>query len=183
MDYLGNKLNIFDDDLEVLTYLNSRRQKLDIINILEKIDFFKEINKNDLISIASFSSLKQYKKNDIIFLENSSSEYFYIVISGVIAINKNIAGGRKRNLENLSSGEVFGELSLFDSNPRNADAEAIEDSEVIEIPNNKFLDLLQQNCNLANIIYKKIISILCQRLRKTDNLLKESVIWGFRVEA
>jgi CRP-like cAMP-binding protein len=178
-----SQASITDENLEVMTFLHQRRESLELTTILRNVELFRDISEDDYKKIAAIGSIRKHKKGDMIFTENSKGEELFIVLSGSIAINKNVAGGRKRNLGNLRSGEVFGEISLFDAEPRSADAEAIEDTEVIAFPNNKFLDLLKENCQLANDIQKKVIAILCQRLRKTDDMLKEGVIWGFKMES
>ena len=178
-----NRLKVIDPDLEAMTYLQQRRDILDLYAILRNTDLFREISEEDLKKIAAISTTRKHNKGDVLFQEKSKGDELFVVVGGCIAINKNVAGGRKRNLGNLRSGEIFGEKSLIDSEPRSADAEAIEDSDVIVIQNGKFLDLLKENCSLANIIQKKIISILCRRLRNTDEMLNEGVIWGFKMES
>jgi CRP-like cAMP-binding protein len=178
-----NTPSIIDPELEVMTFLHQRRENLELTTILRNVELFRDISDEDYKKIAAIGSIRKHKKGEIIFTENSKGDELFIVLSGCIAINKNVAGGRKRNLGNLKSGEVFGEISLFDTEPRSADAEAIEDTEVIVFPNSKFLDLLKGNCELANSIQKKVIAVLCQRLRKTDDMLKEGVIWGFKMES
>jgi CRP/FNR family transcriptional regulator/CRP/FNR family cyclic AMP-dependent transcriptional regulator len=175
--------SITDPELEIMTYLHQRRESLELTLILRNVELFRELSDEDLKKVAAIGTSKKHKKGDVIFTENSKGAELFIVLSGCIAINKNVAGGRKRNLGNLRGGEVFGEISLFDAEPRSADAEAIEDTEVIVFPNDKFLGLLKDNLQLANSIQKKVISILCQRLRKTDDMLREGVIWGFKMEA
>jgi CRP-like cAMP-binding protein len=175
--------SITDENLEVMTYLHQRRENLELTTTLRNVELFRDISDEDYKKIAAIGSIRKHKKGEIIFTENSKGEELFIVLSGCIAINKNVAGGRKRNLGNLKSGEVFGEISLFDTEPRSADAEAIEDTEVIVFPNSRFLDLLKENCQLENTIQKKVIAVLCQRLRKTDDMLKEGVIWGFKMES
>jgi CRP/FNR family cyclic AMP-dependent transcriptional regulator len=175
--------SITDPELEVMTYLHQRRENLELTLILRNVELFRDLSDEDLKKVAAIGSIRKHKKGEVIFSENTKGEDLFIVLSGCIAINKNVAGGRKRNLGNLKGGEVFGEISLFDTEPRSADAEAIEDTEVIVFSNSKFLELLKDNLQLANIIQKKVIAILCQRLRKTDDMLKEGVIWGFKMES
>ena len=96
--------------------------------------------------------------------------------------NKNVAEWRKRNLSNLRLGDIFGEIAQFDSQPRSADAEAVTDSEVVVFPNDKFRTMLKRNLVIAFIIQTRIIRVLCKRLRETDEMLKEGVIWGFKMD-
>jgi CRP/FNR family transcriptional regulator, cyclic AMP receptor protein len=175
--------SITDPELEVMTYLHQRRENLELTLILRNVELFRDLSDEDLKKVAAIGSIRKHKKGEVIFSENTKGEDLFIVLSGCIAINKNVAGGRKRNLGNLKGGEVFGEISLFDTEPRSADAEAIEDTEVIIFSNGRFLDLLKENLTLANSIQRKVIAVLCQRLRKTDDMLKEGVIWGFKMES
>jgi CRP/FNR family transcriptional regulator, cyclic AMP receptor protein len=144
---------------------------------------FKNVNDEDLKKISSISAVRKYAKGDVLFSQNTRGAELFVVVNGCVAINKNVAGGRKRNLDNLRSGEVFGEISLFDEEPRSADAEVIEDAEVMIIPNTQFLSLLYANPALSNTILKNVVAILCRRLRKTDDMLNEGVMWGFRMES
>jgi CRP-like cAMP-binding protein len=174
---------IHDQDLEVMTFLHQRRETLEVTNILKNTDFFSGISEENVKKIVNIGATRKYKKGEVLFEENSKGEELFIVVKGSIAVRKNVAGGRKRNLGILNSGEILGEISLFDSEPRSAEAEAIEDSEVIVIPNVKFHALLKENCELAVQVQKNVIAVLCQRLRKTDDMLKEGVIWGFKMES
>ena len=155
---------------------------MDLKELLKEADPFKGLNDKEMQGIEELGTVRKYSKGEVVFEENSEGNEFFVVISGRIAINKNIAGGRKRNLSNLKQGEVFGELSLFDSQPRSAEAEAAEDSEVMIFPNDKFRKLLKGNLVMAFIIQTRIIRRLCQRLRATDDMLKEGVIWGFSID-
>ena len=153
-----------------------------VLDVLNNVELFKGLNDDELKEIAALGSLKTYTKGDMIFEEGSEGNEFFIVISGCVAINKNIAGGRKRNLSNLRQGDIFGEIALFDSQPRSADAETVADSEVVIFPNNNFRAMLKRNLVIAFIIQTRIIRVLCKRLRDTDDMLKEGVIWGFKMD-
>jgi CRP-like cAMP-binding protein len=150
--------------------------------LLHNVSFFDGLSDAQLDAIAGIASVKKFSKGEKVFAEGATGEEFFIVSNGTVAINKNIAGGRKRNLSNMHEGDVFGELSLFDSEPRSADAEVMEDAELIVLPNSDFLGLLENDRACANTIKSAVISILCTRLRRTDEMLKEGVIWGFSME-
>ncbi len=153
-----------------------------VLDVLRNVELFKGLNDDELRNIAESGSLKTFAKGDIIFEENSEGKEFFVVTGGCVAINKNVAGGRKRNLSNLRQGDIFGEIALFDSQPRSADAEAVTDSEVVVFPNDKFRTMLKRNLVIAFIIQTRIIRVLCKRLRETDEMLKEGVIWGFKMD-
>ena len=156
---------------------------MELIDLLKETHLFRGVKDTELKKIAEFGGLRNFTKGERVFEEDSSGNEFYVIVSGSVAINKNVAGGRKRNLNYLKKGDTFGEMTLFDSEPRSADAEALEDTEVLVIDIGKFRDLLKSNLVFAFVIQTRNIRLLCKRLRTTDDMLKEGVIWGFSMQS
>lgn len=150
---------------------------------MKNTEIFSDLSSREIEKIASLGRLRSLTKGDTLFKEGDKGDHFYVVVDGTIAVNKNVAGGRKRNLSNLVKGDVLGELALFDAEPRSADAEAIDGGKVMEFANEGFLKQLNDNPSIAVSIQSRIIGILCKRLRDTSNMLKDGVIWGFSMES
>ncbi len=149
---------------------------------LRSVFIFGELESSELALVEQIATLRSYKKGDIIIHEDDDKVgEFYIVEKGLVAINKNVAGGRRRNLANLGPGEIFGELAMFDAEPRSANAEAVEATSVLAIPIEDFRTFLAQNSIVAVKIQLRIIQKLSERLRSTNNLINEGVIWGFKM--
>jgi len=156
---------------------------LDLLTVLKKVVLFEDFDLSTLTAVAQSGCLEKYSNGTIIFEEGSDAKSFFIVVKGSVAINKNVAGGRKRNLSTLGPGEIFGEIALYDDEPRSADAEAVEETEVLRIENNSFLEILKNDVELNTKFQLKVIKVLCKRLRVTSDMLKEGVIWGFNMQA
>jgi CRP/FNR family transcriptional regulator len=105
----------------------------------------------------------KYKKDSIIFSENTLGKTLFIVISGQVKIfveeNK-----RRKILSYLEQGEFFGELALLYKNIRSASAEAMTDCELLILRQNDFKQILKNNPNIA----LELIKVLCERLRNAD---------------
>ena len=84
--------------------------------------------------------LHQFKANTVIFNEGDIGDCAYIIEKGrvLITIKKH---GVDTPLLTLSAGDIFGEMAILDGLPRSASAKALEDCELIEIPNGS-LDLV-----------------------------------------
>jgi CRP-like cAMP-binding protein len=156
---------------------------VELNELLKNIAFFEGIQPQERDAIARIGTLRTYRKGAMIFSEGDAGNEFYVIIKGIVAISKHVAGGRKRNLSTLSAGDIFGELTLFDPGPRSADAEALDDAEIAVFPNEKFRKTLDGAPALVQCIQTRIIRILCKRLRETNDMLKEGVIWGFSIES
>ena len=78
--------------------------------------------------MANLKKLK-FSADSLLIKENEISRRLFILKKGKVRVYKNYLGG-KIILAILGPGEIFGELSFFDSKPRSASVEAITDVEV-----------------------------------------------------
>ncbi|MDA0998279.1 MAG: cyclic nucleotide-binding domain-containing protein [Proteobacteria bacterium] len=73
------------------------------------------------------------KQGEVLFREGDPGTAAYIVDSGRVGIFK-IVEGEHVELAALNGGELFGEMAIVDGSKRMANAHALEDSVIIEIP-------------------------------------------------
>ena len=114
---------------------------------------------------------KDYKDGSIIFEENSVGKEMYIIISGKVKIFK-VKDAAEIILATLEEGEFFGEMSLFDNNPRSATVKAIGNIKLLEINQKNFLKKISKDPSLAFRILEK----MSQRIRITDEKLLNHVL-------
>jgi CRP-like cAMP-binding protein len=113
---------------------------------------------------------KDYKDGSIIFEENSIGKEMYIIISGKVKIIKE-KGTVETILATLEEGEFFGEMSLFDNNPRSATVKAIGNVKLLEINQKNFLKKISEDPSLVFRILEK----MSQRIRITDEVILNHV--------
>lgn len=73
------------------------------------------------------------KQGEVLFRDGDPGTAAFIVDSGRIGIFK-IVEGEEVDLATLKAGELFGEMAIIDGSKRMANAHALEDTVVIEIP-------------------------------------------------
>ena len=116
--------------------------------------------------------IEQYRKGDIIFKEGSYGQVVYLINKGKVEIAK-ILDGKKVVIETIGPGDLFGEMSFIDSEPRSATAIAIENTEV-GVMDKVALDLeVNKLCGDARDIVKTIVERLRKTTRKTITLSLE----------
>ena len=134
-----------------------------MITLLRKVPLFSNLSNKDILLILRAAKRRKYKKDSIIFSENTLGKTLFIVISGQVKIfveeNK-----RRKILSYLEHGEFFGELALLYKNIRSASAEAMTDCELLILRQNDFKQILKNNPNIA----LELIKVLCERLRNAD---------------
>lgn len=114
---------------------------------------------------------KDYKDGSIIFEENSVGKEMYIIISGKVKIIKE-KDTVETILATLEEGEFFGEMSLFDNNPRSATVKAIGNVKLLEINQKNFLKKISKDPSLAFRILEK----MSQRIRIMDEKILNQVL-------
>ncbi len=78
--------------------------------------------------MANTAASKNYKAGDVLIRENELSRKMYVIKKGKVRVFKTYMG-QKVTLGIFGDGEVFGELSFIDAQPRSASVEAITDVE------------------------------------------------------
>jgi CRP/FNR family cyclic AMP-dependent transcriptional regulator len=113
-------------------------------------------------------SIKHLKKGDALMKEGEISNSMYWVQSGTLRLFKKKGQGFIE-LGVVHSGEVVGEMSFLDNQPRSASVEALQPCDIVEIPRGKFDEFITAQPSWM----KSLIQTLVKRLRTTNNRLRE----------
>lgn len=85
-----------------------------------------------LRSIRAKEIEKTYRDGDVIVREGDTSREMYVIQVGKVAITKGV-DDREVTLATLGRGDFFGEMSLLESLPRDANALAVGDTRLLVI--------------------------------------------------
>src|SRR5262249_46027427 len=91
-----------------------------------------------------------------------------VLASGRVKIKDITLEGKETILAFIEEGEIFGELALLDSQPRGEFAEAVEDSQVLVIPREELLWLMEQRPDVS-LSVTKLVGL---RRRRIENRLR-----------
>jgi CRP/FNR family transcriptional regulator len=107
------------------------------------------------------------KAGEALFVAGDRGDGCYRVEQGVVKITVTSDRGEERIIALVGAGEIIGELSLIDHQPRSASAIALCDSTFRYITRQAFEDCTKDDPE----IYKDLAVILAARLRETDETL------------
>jgi len=145
-------------------------------DILSKFPVFSTLNKKSISQLAGISVLREFKKGQPIYREKDSPGNLYIVVSGRVKTYTQASLREGRILEYLYKGTCFGIISLLTDEPHSVTAEAANDSLIIEIPKDKFIEFLKGHSLLA-LEFSKILSRrVKKRADKDKNIFESTVI-------
>ncbi len=134
------------------------------ILLLKNSDIFKNCSEVDLIEIASICEESQVDKNVTLFTKGETGNCMYFIYAGKVSIHDG-----EHQIATLSDNEIFGELSLLDSETRSASVTTLTDCIFLKIEQETFYDVVAINTD----ILKGIMRTLCKRLREQDRVTIE----------
>ncbi|MDE3133055.1 MAG: Crp/Fnr family transcriptional regulator [Acidobacteriota bacterium] len=139
----------------------------DRVALLRHVRVFAGLLDEDLEAIADVSLSRRYHAGEVVFREGDGGDTCYVVSSGIARAVHQHSDGRSITLSHFGSGDIFGELAMFDEEPRSATVDAVEELEVIAIPGRDMQRLMHAHPEIA----VKLNAALAQRLRATNERL------------
>jgi CRP-like cAMP-binding protein len=106
---------------------------------------FPALSGQSVDMIARYCRLVQYPKNEILFLEGDKGTSFFYMAEGTIKIFKTSPSGQETVLRVQGPGSIFAEVILFEKDVYPVSAAAMAQSQVLHIPREHFLKLLDES--------------------------------------
>ena len=135
---------------------------------LRNVPIFTGLSDSDLNRIVSKMVSRDYEKGQMILLEESTGETFFIITSGTVKVTRLSDDGREVILALLGESDFFGEMSLLDGEGRSANIVANEDAEVMTLSRRDFLEYLETYPKIAIALLEE----LAVRIRKSDQQIE-----------
>jgi len=129
--------------------------------LLKNSSIFQNCKEVDLVEIASICQEHQVIHDTSLFKKGDPGNCIYFIYKGQVSIHDG-----EHQLAVLSENEIFGELSVLDSDSRSASATTITDCILLKIDQEDFYDVIATNTD----IIKGIMKTLCKRLREQDHI-------------
>ena len=119
---------------------------------LQDLDFFEFTPTEGLAFISAITEEVQFKANVDIYHEGDVPDAIYMIVEGKVRLHRNgeevrVAGDK----------EIFGAWALFDDEPRLATATTVEETSLLRISREDFLDLLADHTNITESVFKALV--------------------------
>lgn len=133
----------------------------EIKEFLDSIPLFSRISAPSAQLLAGSSRFQHLERGEILFFQSDPCEAVYVVRTGNISIVLNNFDGRAMVINEMRHGDVFGELGILTRKTRSTSAIAQSTSELVVIPRQVFLDLLDREPEFA----RPLLEITASRLQ------------------
>ncbi|QWP78934.1 Crp/Fnr family transcriptional regulator [Lysobacter sp. K5869] len=133
--------------------------------------WLRDLSPEVVAHLQAMSVRRRLRDGELLYARGDAAEGLYGVVSGRIRLSVPTASGREMLIVQFEPGSWFGEVSMFDGQPRPQDARAAGDSDILLLPRARFLALLEQHPEL----YRGFTRLLCRKLRTALEYVEDAL--------
>jgi CRP-like cAMP-binding protein len=134
----------------------------DVMAVLRRTDLLGAVPAEDLDRAVAVAWVRAFRRGQIVFTRGEPGGTLIVVISGRVKVVVRSADGGELTLTIIGPGESIGELSIADGGPRSADAEALEECQLLLIPR----EIIQDICARVPAAGQALTSSIAATLRR-----------------
>jgi CRP/FNR family cyclic AMP-dependent transcriptional regulator len=132
--------------------------------LLGRVSIFSGLTPDQLADLASVAVPRRWGAGEVIFREGDAGDTCYVIEDGCVRVTRNHSDGRTITLAELRSGDLFGELAMFDSEKRSATVEAAEETTAVALLAGDLRRLLLRHPDISI----KLLSAFAERLKEAN---------------
>ncbi len=114
-------------------------------------------------------TIENYAAGDIILEEDDEGRDFYLILNGEVQVTTYIedkVGDKTTGLTKLGEDDLFGELSMFDGEPRSAQVTAATDCAVIRVNGPAMIKYMDAHPEMGYFILREMFMRLIMHIRQ-----------------
>jgi len=162
------------EDIELLNAIEVRLKKADVIEqnyaptAQGLSQFVKDVKDTGLLKeLSTQYSIEDYSKKQLLYQEGKRPRFLYYLIQGKVKAFKSHEDGKEYITDLFSAGDFIGYTALIEDKNYDDSASILEDAEIMLIPKDDFLQLINTDINLA----AKFIRIVTQNVKEKEERL------------
>jgi len=142
------------------------------VMILRQNSLFNHLSEAQLAEISMLTRCIRFGEGERIVVEQDQGDILYQIVSGRVAVIKAMAGGEEREVVRLSAPAFFGEMSVFNEEPRSATVQAVEPCVLLEVQRNDLRPVLERH----PVIVEQLARIISERRAELLKLTPEGKV-------
>ena len=118
----------------------------------QRINLLSELRPEELKRLLDASVVEERRRRDVIYLPGDDRTHVHIVIEGIVKLVRLSEDGREIIITTAESGEMFGELALFNTGEHDTMAEMMTDGKIAAIDVDVMEELLSEIPSLSLLL-------------------------------
>jgi CRP/FNR family transcriptional regulator, cyclic AMP receptor protein len=131
--------------------------------ILQDHSFCRGFWPDHVVRLASMASEARFQPGELIFREGDHSSFFYLLVSGNVALEV-VPPGRPVRVATLVAGEVLGWSSLTGENGKQFQARALEEVHALAFDGARLRHACESDFALGFVLMRAVLAVMAERL-------------------
>ena len=141
------------------------------LEALRSVPLFNRLDNAAAAKLRGLLSVRDVPAGTLLFKVGDVGDAMFLIEAGRVRIYIHDGDGDDVTLAELATGDFFGEMAIVDGKPRSAHAAVTEEARLAVLSRKDFLEFVRGNVDVA----LEMVSAISDRLRRTDELLRQRV--------
>ncbi len=124
-----------------------------LVDVLSEMKVFEHLDERDLRDLAALLKIKKFLPHKVLIKEGERGRYIYITLSGTVRVLK---GEKKEVVNEMTTGEIFGEMSMLSSEPAAASVHTLSVAEFATL-NTKDLKFILAKYPVLQLFFYRLL--------------------------
>ncbi len=135
-----------------------------LVKRLKKVTILRALSQSQLKALTKWAKVVAFSKGETVVRRGERGNGLYLILEGSADVRRG-----NRSLARLGAGQFFGEMSLFDNEPRSADVVALQPSRLVAVSKWEFWGFAASEPSVV----LSVLEEMSRRLRAADHALAE----------
>jgi CRP/FNR family transcriptional regulator, cyclic AMP receptor protein len=135
-----------------------------LVKRLKKVSILGALSETQLRALAKWAKIVGFEAGETVVRRGDRGNGLYLILEGSAEVRRG-----SRRLARLGAGQFFGEMSLFDNQPRSADVMTLEPSKLVALSKWEFWGFASSEPSVV----LRILEEMSRRLRVANDALAE----------
>ncbi len=145
---------------------------------LSRIEIFKHVSLANLENLSRAIDMQTFAPGFLVFREGDQGDAMYLIEHGEVEITVRDRSGQEKLLRTFGAGDVVGEFSLLDGQPRSASLRARTQCDVLRLQRQVFMRFIQSRPQVV----LAMLQYLAEKVRYTTQAVETSIHWLAQIE-
>jgi CRP/FNR family cyclic AMP-dependent transcriptional regulator len=141
--------------------------------LLATLPLFSGLVDDELEALARVVRLVEAPQGNDLWREGDEADGMYVIVSGRATVDTRLPAEREVEIATLGPGGVLGEIPLLGGGRRWATVRVLEDSRLLFLGRPEFSALVSGASPGALIVRRRLLALVCDRLRQRHEALAE----------
>jgi CRP-like cAMP-binding protein len=152
-------------------------------SVLARIPLFSAMSDEERGRLAPWLTVHEAAAGEVLLWEGRPHGSLFVLERGRVVVTKQIRGETEAVLVHLEAGAHFGEIDLIDSRNASASVTAETACRLLVLDQEQLRVLLRTDERLFGSFAWALLQDLAVKLRRTNQKLQETIIWGLDATA